>query len=71
MTNKLNQKNWIKTAIKKPGSLRKTAKQHGAVKNGIDKVWLKKAAKGEGVSKKTASRARLAIKLSSFKKNKK
>ena len=59
---------WIKGAIKKPGALRKTAKRHGAVKNGIDPNWLEKAAKGEGVSKKTAQRARLAKSLKSFKK---
>jgi hypothetical protein len=53
-------KKWIKTAIKHPGALRKTAERHGALKNGIDPAWLDKAASGEGVSKKTAQRARLA-----------
>jgi hypothetical protein len=64
------KKNWISGAIKKPGALRKTAKQHGALKNGIDPKWLEKAAKGEGVSKKTAQRARLAKTLKGFKKKK-
>lgn len=51
---------WMQTAVEKPGALRATAKRHGALKNGIDPKWLDKAAKGEGVSKKTAQRARLA-----------
>jgi hypothetical protein len=67
---KKQNKNWIKGAIRKPGSLTKTAKQHGAVKNGIDPKWLEKAAKGEGVSKKTAQRARLAKTLKKMRKSK-
>jgi len=52
------KKNWIKGAIKKPGALRKTL----GVKKGykIPARKLNKAAKGTGVSKKTAQRARLA-----------
>ena len=48
----------IKKAIKKPGALRKTL----GVKKGqkIPAKKLNKAAKGIGVSKKTAQRARLA-----------
>lgn len=63
-------KNWISGAIKKPGALRATAKAHGALSNGIDKGWLSKAAKGEGVSAKTAQRARLAQTLGSMRKKK-
>ena len=64
-------KNWIKDAIKKPGSLTKTAKAEGGVykqgenKGEIKKSWLDKEAKGKG---KTAQRARLAKTLKSFKK---
>lgn len=63
------KKNWIKGAIKKPGSLTATAKQAGAVKSDgtIKKSWLKEKAKGSG---KTAKRARLAITLGKMKKNK-
>jgi len=52
------KKNWIKGAIKKPGALRKTL----GVKKGqkIPSKKLNQAAKGIGVSKKTAQRARLA-----------
>jgi hypothetical protein len=61
------KKNWIKGAIKKPGSLTATAKKAGAVtKEGtIKKEWLKEKAKGSG---KTAQRARLAITLGKVKK---
>jgi hypothetical protein len=61
------KKNWIKGAIKKPGSLTATAKKAGAVsKDGtIKKEWLKEKAKGND---KTAQRARLAITLSKMKK---
>lgn len=61
------KKNWIKGAIKKPGSLTATAKKAGAVtKEGtIKKEWLKEKAKGSG---KTAQRARLAITLGKMKK---
>lgn len=54
----------------KKGALTKTAKQHGAIKksNGIKTSWLKKAAKGKGVSKLTKKRAVLAL---TFRKNKK
>lgn len=56
-------KDWIKGAIKKPGSLRKTLK----VKKGktIPLSKLKKAEKGSG---KTAKRARLAMTLRKMKK---
>lgn len=53
----------IKAAIKKPGTLRATAARHGALKNGISHSWLKQAAAGKGVSKKTAQRARFAVTL--------
>jgi len=64
---KMKEKNWIKSAIKKPGSLTATAKKEGAVtKEGtIKKDWLKEKAKGSG---KTAKRARLAITLGKMKK---
>lgn len=62
---------WISGAIKKPGALRATAKRHGALENGINKEWLSKAAKGEGVSPKTAQRARLAQTLGKMNKPKK
>lgn len=61
---------WIQNAVKKPGALRATAARHGALKNGIKKAWLKKAAKGHGVSKKTAQRARLAMTFSKMRKSK-
>jgi len=54
---------WIQEAIKKPGSLRATAKKAGATtKSGkISKEWLeKKVRSGKG---KTAKRARLALTL--------
>jgi len=61
------KKNWIKGAIKKPGSLTAIAKKAGAVKSDgtIKKSWLKEKAKGSG---KTAKRARLAITLGKMKK---
>ncbi len=61
------KKNWIKKAIKKPGSLTATAKRARAVKadGTIKKSWLREKAKGNG---KTAKRARLAITLSKMKK---
>jgi transposase-like protein len=55
------KKNWMQHAVKKPGALRQTAARHGALKNGIKSGWLKKAAKGKGVSPLTAKRARLAL----------
>lgn len=60
-------KTWIQEAIKKPGSLRATAKRAGAIKSDgtIKKTWLKEKAKGSG---KTAQRARLAITLGKMKK---
>jgi len=59
--------NWIKGAIKKPGSLKATAKRAGALKSDgtIKKTWLKQKAKGSG---KTAQRARLALTLGKMKK---
>tara|TARA_R100000935_G_scaffold34567_1_gene55219 strand:- start:2262 stop:2459 length:198 start_codon:yes stop_codon:yes gene_type:complete len=61
------KKNWIKGAIKKPGSLTATAKKAGALKadGTIKKTWLSQKAKGKG---KTAQRARLAITLGKMKK---
>jgi len=55
-------KKWIQSAIKKPGSLRKTL----GVKKGekIPESKLKAAAKKKG---KTGKRARLAITLRKFK----
>ncbi len=61
---------WIQNAVKKPGALRATAARHGALKNGIKKSWLKKAAKGQEVSKKTKKRAQLAMTLSKMRKSK-
>ena len=63
------KKNWIAGAIKKPGSLTKTAKKAGAVKKGggIKSSWLNKEAKGTG---KTAKRARLAKTLKKLSKKK-
>ena len=59
-------KDWIKGAIKKPGALRKTL----GIKKGKDIPIskLKKAAKGEGVSKKTEKRAELALTLKKMRK---
>jgi len=61
---------WIQEAIKKPGSLRATAKKAGAItKSGkISKKWLKEKAKGD--SSKTARRSRLALTLSELRKHK-
>lgn len=58
----------IKKAIKKPGSLRATAKRQGAIKSdGTIKVsWLREKAK-QGNSK-TAQRARFALTLRKMKK---
>jgi len=60
------KKNWIKGAIKNPGALRKTL----GVKKGqkIPAKKLNQAAKGIGVSKKTAQRARLAKTLRGMRK---
>jgi hypothetical protein len=60
-------KAWIQGAIKKPGSLKATAKGAGAMKSDgtIKKSWLREKAKGSG---KTAQRARLAITLGKMKK---
>lgn len=59
-------KKWIQKAIKKPGALRKTL----GVKKGKDipVSKLRKAAKGEGVSKKTEKRAELALTLRKMRK---
>lgn len=61
------KKNWIKGAIKKPGTLKATAKREGAIKDDgtIKKAWLKDKAKESG---KTGQRARLAITLGKMKK---
>jgi len=63
-------KKWIQKAIKKPGSLRATAKRAGAVsrKGVINKAWLKKQASKSGT---TGRRARLAITLGKMRKSKK
>lgn len=61
-------KQWIQKAIKKPGALRKTL---GAKKGeDIPVAKLKRAAKGEGVSKKTEKRAELALTLKKLRKKK-
>jgi hypothetical protein len=61
-------KQWIQKAIKKPGSLRKTL---GAKKGqDIPVAKLERAAKGEGVSKKTEKRAELALTLRKLRKKK-
>jgi hypothetical protein len=62
----MKKKNWIKGAIKNPGALRKTL----GVKKGqkIPAKKLNQAAKGIGVSKKTAQRARLAKTLRGMRK---
>lgn len=65
------KKNWIKGAIKKPGALRETAKEHGAIaKDGdIKKSFIDKAAKGK-YGKKTEKRAELAKTLGKMRKKK-
>ena len=60
------KKNWISSAIKKPGALRKTLKAKPG--KPIPAAKLKKAAKGNS---KTAKRARLAITLKKLHKGKK
>jgi len=60
------KKNWIQSAIKLPGALRKTL---GAKKGeDIPVSKLKKAAAGKGVSKKTEKRAELAVTLRKMRK---
>jgi len=61
------KKNWIKKAIKKPGSLRATAKRKGLVKGdeALSKTDLEKL---EDMGGKTAKRARLAQTLKGLKK---
>jgi hypothetical protein len=61
------KKNWIKKAVKKPGSLRATAKRKGLVKGDepLSKTDLEKL---EDMGGKTAKRARLAKTLKSLKK---
>ena len=56
---------WIKPAIKKPGSLRATAKRAGKLNDGIDSSWLESASKKKGI---TGQRARLAKTLKKLKK---
>lgn len=65
------KKHWIQDAIKKKGTLTKTAeKQGGETKKGtIKKSFLKEAEKGD-FGKKTAKRANLAETLSHMKKKK-
>mgnify|MGYP006921600829 CR=1 FL=1 len=71
MAEKKSGKKWIQKAIKKPGSLRATAKEHGAIaKDGdIKKSFIDKAAKGK-FGKKTEKRAELAKTLSKMRKKK-
>ena len=68
-TKKSSSKNWIQDAIKKPGSLTKTAKAHGGEtkKGTIKKSFLKKAESGE-FGKKTEKRANLAETLGQLRK---
>ena len=66
-----SSKKWIQGAIKEPGSLTKTAKKAGAVKEEgtIKEAWLREqAAKGNTT---TARRARLALTLKKMSKGKK
>ena len=56
-------KKWIQSAIKKPGALRRTLGIKKGVKIPVSR--LRSAAKQKG---KTGQRARLALKLRSFKK---
>jgi hypothetical protein len=65
------KKNFIKEAIKKPGALTKTAKEHGGeTKSGkIKKSFLKEAEKGE-FGKKAQKRANFAETLSKLRKKK-
>lgn len=71
MAEKKKNKNWIQKAIKNPGALRKTAKEHGAInkEGNIKKGFLKKAADG-AYGKKTEKRAELAQTLSKMRKRK-
>lgn len=65
---KMKKKLDIKKAIKKPGSLKATAKRQGAIKkDGTIKVsWLREKAKQGNT--KTAQRARFALTLRKMKK---
>ena len=62
-------KDWIKGAIKHPGALKETAKEHGGLtKEGtIKESFLKKAESG-AYGKTTERRAQLAETLKSFHK---
>ncbi len=62
-------RNWMGSAVKKPGALRATAAAQGGMGPGgkIKRAWLAKAAKGKG---KTAKRARLAETFSKFRPGK-
>lgn len=65
----MKKKDWIKGAIKHPGSLTNTARQHGAItKDGtIQADWLHDAAAGK-FGAKTEKRAELALTFRKMKK---
>lgn len=64
----MKDKNWMASAVSKPGALKQTAKREGALtpKGTIQKKWLHKKATGSGV---TAKRARLALTFDRFRKS--
>jgi len=61
------QERWVQKAIKNPGSLRKIAKEAGAmdVDGNIKVAWLREKAKGND---KVAQKARLALTMRGWKK---
>ena len=59
--------NWIKGAIKKPGSFGKAAKKAGKSTSGYAKSVLKKGSKASGLTKKRAS---LALTLGKMRRKK-
>lgn len=63
-----SQRRWIQQAIKKPGALRAQAAKEGALRDGIDEEWLRRAAKRPGI---TGRRARLALTLKKLAKRRK
>ncbi len=60
-------KNWIKGAIKHPGSFGKAAKKAGKSTHGYAKSVLKKGSKASGLTKK---RAALALTLGKMRRKK-
>lgn len=62
-------KNFMKTAVKRPGALRTKAKKAGALKNGkISATWLNKKAKMKATTPAQKRTKRQAVLAKTFKK---